>query len=287
MAKDLQWKYQNNKIVGDGYIRAEITQDDCPAKDAEFYVATLPEGAIVLDMLAYVDGVELPTTADMGITVDIGMNDCQFCMANDLVIAAGKTVVCNESCKCTMADQDYLIRIKLKNDLLEGRIVLLVHIILTENVVCEADPIKLCYETTIVDPCTGGCECDTPSCGPVGLSTVVASNPAAAAAGDTVTGTVTITNTGTLAATDVSVDVDLPAGYKAGTESYATDKGVYNAATDKFTIPRLAVGETAVLTIKGQLEEEIVLTASRAEALDQENTAATSGDTLTDTTTKT
>jgi len=286
VAKDLQWKYQNNKIVGEGYLRAEITAADCPDVGSEYYVATLPEGAILLGMTAFIDGVELPTTKEMGITVDIGMNDCQFCMHNDLTMAAGKNIVCTDNCKCTIADQDYLIRVTLKDVLDEGRIVLLVHIILPEQIICEAEPVKLCYENTIVDPCTGECGCEATTCGPIVVSTVVASTPASAPVDGEVTGTVTLSNTGTTAAQDVTVNVDLPAGYKPGTEKYSTNFGTYNPSTNVFSVPRLAAGDTAVLTITGKLKSTIKFDVTRATSEGQENTSVAGSDTLTATTTK-
>ncbi len=286
MSENLQWKYQNNKIVSDGYIRAEITQEDCPIDTKEYYVATVPEGAIVLGMIAVIDGYEV-LAGGFELKVDIGMNDCQFCMNNVIQFAAGESSKCTEDCKCEVTDQDYLVRITLKDDLPEGRILLLIHVILPELVICEAEPVDLCYETTIVDPCTGGCSCTVDTCGPVGLQVVAETTPATAAAGDEVTSKVTITNTGTLAATDVIAMIELPAGYEANTEAYNTSTGIYIPATNMFTIPRLAVGETAVLTITGKLEDDVVLTTTRPVALNQENTANVASDVYTDTTTKT
>ena len=168
--KEIQWKNGNNNVAESGYIRAVITKDDCPIPGSMFYIATIPKGTVVLGLLAYtvgagmqVDGV---TPATTNINVSIGTNNCVVC-TQDLVLS-DVVAGCSDSCKCTVLQDDYLVRITVPDGFTGTSIETFINVFNPEwQECCAIEPVRLCTATLIVEPCTDeSCPSGSGSCNP-------------------------------------------------------------------------------------------------------------------------
>ena len=162
--KNVQWKYQNNNVIVPGYVKGEVTQDDCLKAGSTFYIAAIPEGSIVKSVTIYPTG-DLEGVEDAIVKVDIGVNDCVFCPDIEANLVNG--LDCNTKCSCVMTGQAYPVRLTLDNDIPVGGVIVLVEII---NPMfqsgCAIDPIDICTKTVMVEPCTtdSACGCDAGKC---------------------------------------------------------------------------------------------------------------------------
>ena len=83
---------------------------------------------------------------------------------------------------------------------------------------------------------------------------VVSSADATPEVGDTVEFTITVTNNGAADATNVTLTDALPAGLTATASNGQVTAGSYNASTGVWTIPTLANGASASLTLEGTVD---------------------------------
>ena len=166
MAKDIQWKYQNNKVVTHGFIRAELKQEDCLIEGNVFYIANLPQGVIVKGLSVLATDIEQPDFDTLGsLHVDLGVNDCKLCEYEiDFRFGRDKestNLVCSTNCVCVLTDKDYPIRVTLKKDFPIGNLMFLLEVIDPNHLSdCAIDPYQICTITKMVEPCTPNSPCD-------------------------------------------------------------------------------------------------------------------------------
>jgi uncharacterized repeat protein (TIGR01451 family) len=106
--------------------------------------------------------------------------------------------------------------------------------------------------------------------------------------GDTVTFLITVTNNGGDDANNVSLTDALPAGLTATTNNGSVTAGSYDSGTGVWTIPTLANGASATLTIEGTVDagqEGNVITNTVSPATSDETDPTTTGDDLDETVT--
>ena len=112
---------------------------------------------------------------------------------------------------------------------------------------------------------------------------VLTSGTAEPGVGDTVTFTITVTNNGGDDATNVTLTDALPAGLTATVNNGTVSLGTYVAGTGVWTIPTLANGASATLTIEGTVDagqEGNTITNVTSAATSDETDPSTTGDDL-------
>lgn len=164
MAKNVQWKYQNNKVAEAVFIRGEVTQEDClRAANGEFYIATVPAGVIIKSITVYPTG-EIDTNATHGVTLDIGFDTCALCEGLEVNLNKGVSCITDSDCQCKLTDKDYLVRLTVEDDIEVGGVMVLIEVVNPNHIEdCSIEPIELKYETVIKDPCsTDDCDAGCP-----------------------------------------------------------------------------------------------------------------------------
>ena len=112
---------------------------------------------------------------------------------------------------------------------------------------------------------------------------VVSSADTTPEVGDTVQFTITVTNNGVADATNVTLTDALPAGLAATANNGQVTAGSYTASTGVWTIPTLANGASATLTLEGTVvagQGGNTITNTTTAATSDETDPGTTGDTL-------
>jgi len=159
--KDIQYKYKNLTVVCENYIRGEVRKnDDCPDANNEYYIANIPEGAILQGYIAFAE----ESGATTPVTLSIGVNNCVVCTKDFSV--SDDTATCGELCNCVILKDDAIVSLKFNNQLPEGRIIVLVKVIMpTRTCGCNIPMYDLCRVEVAVEPCLANdgcfdCGCD-------------------------------------------------------------------------------------------------------------------------------
>ena len=160
--KDIQYKYKNLEVACRTYIRGEVRKEDCPDANEVFYVANIPKGAILKNIIAW---SEDSNANGVPITVTIGTNNCLVCTNNITVHDDNST--CVSSCECTILKEDAIVVVKFNDQLPNGRVIVLLDVIMPERTCgCKIPMYDLCRIEVSLEPCLddGTC-CDYGTCG--------------------------------------------------------------------------------------------------------------------------